>query len=166
MSQTPQTGGVYLDTNILIASIDQTDRHSTDVLKALEVLSRFPDINLYVSDWTIAEMKKVFVNERNYPPSDAKKISNRLKKRSTLRGHPFTIVPVRCKFQDFFESLYDFLTMKRRKGKGINGLGDAIHCTIMKDNKISMILSTDDSSGLDLAPNQILLRPEELAKSF
>lgn len=170
MKQMPQTGGIYIDCNILIASITQTDIHTESVNKALVVLSRFSGLELFVSDWAITEMKKVLVNELNHSASDAKKIANRLIQHSKLRGHPFSYITVSSKnaykFKDFFESLYDFLTMKRRKGKGINGIADAIHCTIMKNHKISMILSTDTSSGLDLAPNQILLQPKELAKSF
>jgi predicted nucleic acid-binding protein len=170
MSKAPQTGGVYLDCNILIAAVTQTDTHTDDVNKTLDVLSRLSGINLFVSEWAIAEMKKVLVASLNYPLSNANKIAKRLKQTSQLRGHRFSLISVSPKtaygFEDFFESLFDFLTMRRRKGRGINGIADAMHCSIMKNYKISMILSTDAGSGLDLAPNQILLKPKELAKEF
>lgn len=170
MPSMPQTGGVYLDANILIASVDTTDLHADNVHKALVVLSRFTGVAFFISEWTLVEMKKVFVREKGWPVSRANKVAARIRKTMLLRGHALTLLPVthspKYEYKDFFDSLFKFLTIDQKIGPRIDGLADAIHCTIMKNNSIALILSTDASSGLGLAPNQILLEPKELAKDY
>ena len=45
------------------------------------------------------------------------------------------------------------------------GWGDAIHCVIMRKNKIKIILSSDAKNDFKIIPGLELLHPEQIKKS-
>ena len=139
---------IYIDANIFISVFLERAGHEK-IRKFFD--GKFGDIsslNFVTSDWTLTEIVRVLVTRYKI---DSEKVAAYVEELSRVRR----ICGVRFKFidvssidgYDFAEFFYDIQKTVLEYG---NGVPDAIHSQIMKNNGIGMILTSDSGfEGLD-----------------
>ena len=155
---------IYLDTNIFVTHFSDDGTEEVEKIccdKFLERLSKSVDVEFLTSAWTITEMANVLVSKKRMDPAKVTEIENDLIRGRRLGDIKFKLVDVGDKDYDFNEL---FLDIRKRIINYDAGVGDSIHSIIMKNNKIEIIITTDQR-GFDKIPQLIVLNPVQIILS-
>jgi predicted nucleic acid-binding protein len=136
---------VYLDTSVFMAEFDKKDiRHET-LNNFFKEITNLKDIELCTSKWALTELNNRLTKDQIKELKITKYIKDILDK-NKIRTQKLKILNTHPKehytFHDFFSDLSKDL-IKYKTGKERPGLGDIIHVRIMKNNRISTIITFD-----------------------
>lgn len=139
---------IYIDANIFISAFLERD--------GCEGIREFFEgkfgateaLNFLTSDWTLTEVVKVLVSQYKIDSEKVAAYVESLSRGKRIYGVKFGFVDVSAnKDYDFSEFFYDVQKTVLEYG---NGVQDAIHSVIMKNNGIGMILTADAGfEGMD-----------------
>jgi predicted nucleic acid-binding protein len=152
---------LYLDTCIFIAYYFDKGSRNYHVLDSLEKLKKSQKTILVTSDFTFTEFTKAAQDIKGVSTEDIFKIVSIINRVFKIGGlYPFKVIPTEGKFkdysfEDFFVELQETLLHTRP------GIADAIHYQIMKNNKITRIL-TFDKKDFSKLPDVIVICPDEI----
>jgi len=148
---------IYLDSNILIAhfSSDKAEEDNKKLVEnALKIFGNLKDVQICTSMWSI------LISRTKMHRGDVAEIENELLSERRLRGLRVQFVEVSVrKDYDFMEFFYHI-----RQGilRYHSGVGDVIHCVIMKNNGIDQILTFDEKSDFKQIPGLTVLHPRDI----
>lgn len=158
---------IYLDANILVALVaekkgdkDLNERRE-DALNALNILSELDEISFCVSSWALTEMVKVMINTYEILPKKVANIHNSITTASSVAGFEIEIIETSPSKKYSIENL--FLQVREIMTNYNPGWGDAIHCVIMRENKIKTILSSDAKNDFKIIPGLELWHPKDIS---
>jgi predicted nucleic acid-binding protein len=153
----------YLDSNVLIAfhSIDKAEEAKRKaVQKALTVFADLKDLQLCTSMWAITEMVNILISRKKLDRGIVAEIESQLVNEKRLQGLKIQIIDVSP------EKDYDFAEFFYHVKQGIlnyhSGVGDVIHSVIMKNNRISQILTFDEKDDFKQIPGLTVPNPEDV----
>jgi len=115
-------------------------------------------LELFTSDWTLTEIVKVLIKDKNISPKKVAEYIEELKRTKRINDVKFNWVPVSKKEKYDFEEFFYEVQKVQLQYKG--SLGDAIHAVIMRNNFIKTILTTD--SEFDGMKGMIVINPLNL----
>ena len=154
---------IYLDSNILIAhfSSDKAEEDNKKLVEnALKIFGNLKDVQICTSMWSVTEMVNILISRTKMHRGDVAEIENELLSERRLRGLRVQFVEVSVrKDYDFMEFFYHI-----RQGilRYHSGVGDVIHCVIMKNNGIDQILTFDEKSDFKQIPGLTVLHPRDI----
>ena len=160
---------IYLDTNILVALVaekpedEKLAERRAVATNALNILTDSGTIALCVSSWALTEMVKVMINEYNIPHKKVAILHNAITQTSSIAGFEITLIQTSPSKRYSIENL--FLDVREIMTNYSPGWGDAIHCVIMRENKIKTILSSDGKEDFKIIPSLELLDPANMVKT-
>lgn len=132
---------IYLDSCILIGHIHKKHKNNKIISKCISSIENL-DLDIYSSDWALAETVKVLVKEHGYPKKRALELTEKLREEKKIGKIPikWLIIGISKKYgsKEFFEHL----RKQMLEAKELH-VADAIHSIIMANNKIEDILTTD-----------------------
>lgn len=153
---------IYLDTNILVSLLaEKSDdtrlaQRRSDSINALNYLNE-SGVTLCVSTWALTEMVKVLINDYGMPNKKVALLHNGITKTSSISGFEIKIISIkRYTIDQLFLDVREIMTIYSP------GWGDAIHCVVMRKNKITQILSTDEKDDFKIIPGLELLHPHDI----
>ena len=161
-----RTVKVYLDTNIIIALLaekrgdTELEKRRIESTQALNILNEFGSVVFYVSTWALTEMVKVMINEYNMSPKKVAVLHNSITTSLSIAGFEFKLIHTSPTRSYSIESL--FLDIREIMTNYSPGWGDAIHCVIMRQNKIENILSRDGKKDFKIIPGLYLIHPSNI----
>lgn len=131
---------IYLDSCIFVASFLKEEIKLEKIQKFFKDL-RNTQTKFVTSDWTLTEIVKVLIKDKQIPSKRVADYIQELKRVKRIEGLKFQWIEVNNKQNyDFSEFFYEVQKLQLQyKGS----LGDAIHGVIMKNNNIKTILTTD-----------------------
>jgi len=158
---------IYLDTNIFVALLAKGKSVETDnrkiVKNALKIFSKFGNVRLLTSIWTITEMAKALINQKKMSNKIVASIVNEVVSTNKLAEFEVEILEVHPKkgygFNNFFDDVREKMILYNP------GWGDAIHSVIMKNNNINEILTLDGKKDFKIIPGIIVVDPKDIVLS-
>jgi predicted nucleic acid-binding protein len=154
---------IYLDANVLIAhyALDKAEEAKKNLVEsALDVFAQLKDLQLCTSSWAITEMVNVLVSNKKMADGDVALIESQLVTERRLRDLKIQIVEVSPR------SDYDFAEFFYHVRQGIlkhhSGVGDIIHSVIMRNNRITEILTFDEKSDFKEIDGLTVLHPKDI----
>ena len=155
---------IYLDTNIFVALLAKGKSVEIDnrkiVKNALKIFSKFGNVRLLTSIWTITEMAKALINQKKMSNKIVASIVNEFVSTNKLAGFKVEILEVHPKkgygFNIFFDDVREKMILYNP------GWGDAIHSVIMKNNNINEILTLDGKKDFKIIPGIIVVDPKDI----
>jgi predicted nucleic acid-binding protein len=156
---------VYLDANIIVAlsaekpkdeALEMRKNHATNALGLLHDSG----VQLCVSSWALTEAVKVMIFEYGMPPKRVAILHNAITETSSVAGFEIKLIKTNPNSRYSVEDL--FLSVREMMTNYNPGWGDAIHCVIMRNNKIGTILSSDTKDDFRIIPGLELLHPEKI----
>ena len=134
------TKDIYVDANIFISIFLERKGHEK-IRDFLEDGIEGLDLRLCTSEWTLTEIVKVLVNEYKVDSERVARHVEELSRSRRICGVKFDFVDVSVEDgYDFREFFYD---VQKTVLEYRNGVQDAIHSAIMKNNGVRMILTAD-----------------------
>lgn len=130
----------YIDTCIFVSYFDpnDTDEQHEKVINFISEMVKYNGkVKFFTSDFTLTELTKVLILEKNFPPDRVHDYVSRLARTKKIGGLSFDIVNPYGRFSDFFVGIQTELLEHKP------GLGDAVHITIMKDNRIYIVITSN-----------------------
>ena len=147
----------YLDANVLITLLDNTDVRQADLIEGLSKINEIEDAEFVVSDFTFVEITKVLINAKNWQPKATARKVNSIIQKGEIEHFRFRLVPTspdnEYDFDQFWIDVSQNMTLYNP------GWGDAIHCVIMANNKIKNIVSMDQKDDFRIVPGLDLIDP-------
>lgn len=132
---------IYLDSCIFVAYIHKKHENNEVVSNCISAMNNF-ELDVYSSEWSLAETVKVLVKDYNYSKKDALEKIEKIRKKKKIGKIPvrWLIIGMSKKYgsKEFFEHLMNQML----EAKDLH-VADAIHSLIMDNNKIEDILTTD-----------------------
>ena len=154
---------IYLDSNILIAhySTDKAEESKKKLVEnALAVFAELKDVQLCTSMWAITEMVNILVSHKKVDRGIVAEIENQLVNEGRLEDLKVHFVEVSP------QKDYDFAEFFYHVRQGIlmyhSGVGDVIHSIIMKNNRISDILTFDEKDDFKQIPDLTVMHPKDI----
>ena len=131
---------IYIDSNIFI-SVFLERPGSEGIVEFFEEGVRGLDLRFCTSEWTLTEVVKVLINEYKIDSERVAAYVEELIRVKRVCGVKFSFVEVSpVEGYDFREFFYD---VQKTVLEYRNGVPDAIHSSIMRNNGIDMILTSD-----------------------
>lgn len=134
------TQKIYLDACIFTSFKNESHPNHEVVKKSISSMEKL-DIEIYSSEWALFEMIKVLIKDYGFQKSKAEKIAKEIKTNSKIGNLKINWIEIdgkKYKFNDFFEYLKNKLIDSKKLP-----IADAIHCLLMEQNQIDLILTTD-----------------------
>ena len=131
---------IYLDSCIFISYFMK----ETEKIKKIDNFfqeSKKSNIEFITSDWTLTEIVKVLIKDKNISSKKVAEYIQELKRTKRLNEIKFNWIPVSKREKYDFEEFFYELQKVQLQYKG--SLGDVLHAVIMKNNSINIILTTD-----------------------
>lgn len=130
---------VYLDTNIFVTFFLKRD--------GFDKINKFmkenkDEFDLVTSDWTLTEIVKVLVYEYKIKSKKVANYIEELQREKRIFDNKFSFVKVSKKESYDFEEFFYYVQKTILEYN--NGLADAIHSLIMKNNNIKYILTSNE----------------------
>ena len=154
---------IYLDSNILISHFSKDRAEETKrqmVGNALGVFAELRDIQLCTSMWAITEMVNILVSQKKIDRGEVAEIESQLVSERRLADLKIVFLDVSPRKD------YDFMEFFYHIRQGIlsyhSGVGDIIHSVIMKNNRVSDILTFDEKDDFKSIPNLTVLHPKDV----
>ena len=154
---------IYLDSNILISHFSKDRAEETKrqmVGNALSVFAELRDIQLCTSMWAITEMVNILVSQKKIDRGEVAEIESQLVSERRLADLKIVFLDVSPRKD------YDFMEFFYHIRQGIlsyhSGVGDIIHSVIMKNNRVSDILTFDEKDDFKSIPNLTVLHPKDV----
>jgi predicted nucleic acid-binding protein len=154
---------IYLDSNILISHFSKDRAEETKrqmVGNALGVFAELRDIQLCTSMWAITEMVNILVSQKKIDRGEVAEIESQLVSERRLADLKIVFLDVSPRKD------YDFMEFFYHIRQGIlsyhSGVGDIIHSVIMKNNRVSDILTFDEKDDFKRIPNLTVLHPKDV----
>ena len=154
---------IYLDSNILISHFSKDRAEETKrqmVGNALSVFAELRDIQLCTSMWAITEMVNILVSQKKIDRGEVAEIESQLVSERRLADLKIVFLDVSPRKD------YDFMEFFYHIRQGIlsyhSGVGDIIHSVIMKNNRVSDILTFDEKDDFKSIPNLTVLHPKDM----
>jgi predicted nucleic acid-binding protein len=154
---------IYLDSNILISHFSKDRAEETKrqmVGNALSVFAELRDIQLCTSMWAITEMVNILVSQKKIDRGEVAEIESQLVSERRLADLKIVFLDVSPRKD------YDFIEFFYHIRQGIlsyhSGVGDIIHSVIMKNNRVSDILTFDEKDDFKSIPNLTVLHPKDV----
>lgn len=157
---------IYLDANILVALIaekdgdERLDARRSVAIKALDILNNYGGVVFCVSSWALVEMVKVMINDYGMIPKKVSTLHNAITSTHSISGFEIKLIGVSISKHYSCENL--FLDVREIMTNYSPGWGDAIHCVVMRQNKIETILSADEKKDFKIIPGLNLLHPKDV----
>ena len=159
---------IYLDSNILIAhfAADKAEEPKKKLVqKALTVLAESKDVEVYTSMWAVTEMVNILVSHKKMERGLVAELENQLVNERRLGELKLSACDVSP------QPDYDFAEFFFRVRQGIlkyhSGVGDVIHSVIMKNNRISEILTFDEKGDFkEIQISRLFILSPKLIPSF
>ncbi len=156
---------VYLDANVvmpLISNQKDDDKDRQDIRNTLKTFEDSPDVEFVMSHFTILETVKVLRVKRKFASEDLHKIYNELALKSRLEGIKIKIVDFSPDDgYDFTEMFYDLHLMLLVQK---NGIEDATHAIIMKNNGIQFIMTLNEKDFT--IPGFTVINPRKVSEAI
>ena len=154
---------IYLDSNILISHFSKDRAEETKrqmVGNALSVFAELRDVQLCTSMWAITEMVNILVSQKKIDRGEVAEIESQLVSERRLANLKILFLDVSPrKDYDFMEFFYH---IRQAILSYHSGVGDIIHSVIMKNNKVSDILTFDEKDDFKSIPNLTVLHPKDV----
>ena len=131
---------IYLDSCIFI-SYFMKETEKTKKIDNFFQESKKSNIEFITSDWTLTEIVKVLIKDKNISSKKVAEYIQELKRTKRLNEIKFNWIPVSKREKYDFEEFFYELQKVQLQYKG--SLGDVLHAVIMKNNSINIILTTD-----------------------
>jgi predicted nucleic acid-binding protein len=154
---------IYLDSNILISHFSKDRGEETKRLmvgNALSVFAELREIQLCTSMWAITEMVNILVSQKKIDRGQVAEIESQLVSERRLADLKILFLEVSPRKD------YDFMEFFYHIRQGIlsyhSGVGDIIHSVIMKNNKVSDILTFDEKDDFKSIPDLTVLHPKDV----
>ena len=157
---------IYLDSCILVAffSKHKEEKEKKKFVKsALELFNKGNDIQLVTSSWAINEMNNILLSRQK----DKHKIDFVQECEISLRSKKrLGDVKIDLLSPDGIKKNYDledfFYEVGKLNLKYHPGVGDAMHCIIMENNKITHILTFDQKDDFKKVEGLVVINPEKI----
>lgn len=133
---------IYLDACIFVAYSHHKDERNKIVKNGILALEEL-DVEIYASDWCLAELVGVLVKDYGYQKRRAKKIAEEYRKSSKIGNLKINWISIDSAEKQSFEDFFYYLKEQTLDVKDLH-IADAIHSLIMKNNDIVSILTTDN----------------------
>lgn len=152
---------IYLDSNILIAhySTDKAEAAKKVLVeRAFASFAKIKNIQLCTSMWAVTEMVNILLSAKKMDRANVAEIESQLVNEKRLYNLKIFFVNTSPhKDYDFTEFFYHV-----RQGilKYHSGVGDVIHGVIMKQNKITNILTFDEKDDFKQIPDLTVIHPK------
>ncbi len=131
---------IYLDTNIFVTYF--LEREGFDKLKEFMDGSEDLEIRFVTSDWTLTEIVKVLIYEYKIKPKKVVDYIQKLQREKRVFETKFSFIKVSEKESYDFDEFFYHIQKTILEYNG--GIPDTIHSSIMQNNNIHKILTTDD----------------------
>ena len=156
---------IYIDACILIAifsSHKEEIEKKKVVMKCLDLMETFKDIQLFTSSWAIAEMLNVLISRHKMKPGKVREIEEQIihtERIRSLKIHLLDASPLKnYSVREFLYHVHKVILAYHP------GLGDAMHWVIMKNNNIRKIL-TLDTKGFAMMPGLEVIEPIKIIEA-
>ena len=130
---------IYLDTNIFVTFF--LKREGYKKLESFFQENRDLEVKFVTSDWTLTEIVKVLTIEYKITSKKVAEFIQKLQREKRVFETKFLFIEVSKKqgydFEEFFFQLQKMILQYK------GGIADSIHSSIMKNNNINTILTTD-----------------------
>ena len=154
---------IYLDSNVLIAyhSSDKAEESKKKMVQeAFAVFGQLKEIQLCTSMWAVTEMVNILVSSKKIDRGVVAEIESQLANEKRLSDLKIQLIDVSPKRDyDFAEFFYH---VKQGILKYHSGVGDVIHSVLMKNNRISDILTFDEKDDFKQIPDLTVLHPKDI----
>jgi len=154
---------IYLDSNVLIAyhSSDKAEESKKKMVQeAFAAFGQLKEIQLCTSMWAVTEMVNILVSSKKIDRGVVAEIESQLVNEKRLSDLKIQLIDVSPKRDyDFAEFFYH---VKQGILKYHSGVGDVIHSVIMKNNRISDILTFDEKDDFKQIPDLTVLHPKDI----
>jgi predicted nucleic acid-binding protein len=154
---------IYLDSNVLIAyhSSDKAEESKKKMVQeAFAAFGQLKEIQLCTSMWAVTGMVNILVSSKKIDRGLVAEIESQLVNEKRLSDLKIQLIEVSPKRDyDFAEFFYH---VKQGILKYHSGVGDVIHSVIMKNNRISDILTFDEKDDFKQIPDLTVLHPRDI----
>ena len=154
---------IYLDSNVLIAyhSSDKAEESKKKMVQeAFAAFDQLKEIQLCTSMWAVTEMVNILVSSKKIDRDVVAEIESQLANEKRLSDLKIQLIDVSPKRDyDFAEFFYH---VKQGILKYHSGVGDVIHSVLMKNNRISDILTFDEKDDFKQIPDLTVLHPKDI----
>jgi predicted nucleic acid-binding protein len=154
---------IYLDSNVLIAyhSSDKAEESKKKMVQeAFAAFGQLKEIQLCTSMWAVTEMVNILVSSKKIDRGVVAEIESQLANEKRLSDLKIQLIDVSPKRDyDFAEFFYH---VKQGILKYHSGVGDVIHSVLMKNNRISDILTFDEKDDFKQIPDLTVLHPKDI----
>jgi predicted nucleic acid-binding protein len=155
---------IYLDSCILIAHYSkhkEEKEKKKEVKRILNIFKEIEDIELVISNWTIAEMMNVMLSRHKQTNDYVLNCESELLNTKRIDGLKIKVVSI-----DGGKKKYDcqefIFHVRENILKFHSGVGDIMHSVIMKNNAINSIITFDQKEDFKKISGLIVIHPNDV----
>jgi predicted nucleic acid-binding protein len=138
---------------------DSDEKHER-VVKFIKNCPNDSEVEFVTSDFTFTEVAKVLIRNKNKSATRVYKIISDLSRTQQIAEIKFKMIKPHGDYPSFFIGIQEELLENKKLS-----IADAIHVTIMRDNKIRVILTFDKKDYMKVRKINALL-PRELLENI